>query len=107
MIADAQFLERHYAAHANFKKSSTQWADLPHASTEYFCIKMQGNPRGTNTDNAFSLKAVAFDKAAEPRVMVYNSDGTSLICDGSTSACLEADYFRNPSRADANCRIYP
>jgi len=39
MMDNAQALERHYANHANFKKSSTQWVDLPITQTPYFCSK--------------------------------------------------------------------
>lgn len=99
-------LERHYAVHGNFKKNSTTWADLPITETEHFCIRMQGNPRGTNNESQYTIKAVARDKSIEPRVLVVNQEQTAQICASSTSSCSEQDYFANSSRADKDCKPY-
>ena len=107
MMDNAQALERHYANHANFKKSSTQWADLPITQTSDFCIRMLGNPRGTESEAAYSMKAVAFDKNNEARVLIHSHDGTSLICESSTTTCDETPFFKNSTRMDSDCRPYP
>ena len=107
MMDNAQALERHYANHANFKKNSTQWADLPMTQTSYFCIRMLGNPRGTESEAAYSMKAVSFDKNREPRVLVHSHDGTSLVCESSTTTCDETPFFNNAMRVDSDCRPYP
>lgn len=106
MMENASALEQHYASHGNFKKNSTTWANLPQTQTAHFCIKMQGNPRGTNNNHQYALKAVAFDKTAEPRVLILNQDQTTQICQSSTSTCDEGLFFSNPSRADKDCTAY-
>ena len=107
LLDNAEALEQHYASHFNFKKNSTTWMDLPITQTSHFCIRLQGNPRGTNNDSSFSLKAVALDKNTEPRVLTLNQSGSALLCESSSSSCNEQDFFRNPSRADKNCTTYP
>ena len=107
MMDNAQALERHYANHANFKKNSTQWADLPMTQTSHFCIRMLGNPRGTESEAAYSMKAVSFDKNREPRVLVHSHDGTSLVCESSATTCDETPFFNNSTRMDSDCRPYP
>ncbi|MDO4433873.1 MAG: type IV pilin protein [Alysiella sp.] len=106
MTENARALERHYAINGNFKKNSTTWADLPFSQTEHFCIKLQGNPRGTNDNRTFSLKAVAWDKRSEARVLIFNQDQTIQICESSSSNCAEKHFFANPARADKNCVVY-
>lgn len=106
MMDNAQALEHHYSLRGNFKKNSTTWADLPNTQTSHFCIKMQGNPRGTNNDRQYAMKAVAFDKNIEPRVLVFNQDQNVQICESSSSVCDTALFFNNPSRADSNCTLY-
>lgn len=107
MMDNAQALERHYANHANFKKNSTQWADLSMTQTSHFCIRMLGNPRGTESEAAYSMKAVSFDKNREPRVLVHSHDGTSLVCESSATTCDETPFFNNSTRMDSDCRPYP
>ena len=107
MMDNAQALERHYANHANFKKNSTQWADLPMTQTSHFCIRMLGNPRGTESEAAYSMKAVSFDKNREPRVLVHSHDGTSLVCESSATTCDDTPFFNNSTRMDSDCRPYP
>lgn len=106
LLTNVQALERHYAAHGHFKKNSTAWMDLPVTRTDAFCIKMQGNPRGTNSNDAFSMKAVAWDKTAEPRVLRVNQDLTVWVCERSSSSCDETDFFKNPGRSDRNCTLW-
>lgn len=107
LMDNAQALERHYANHGNFKKNSTQWLDLPITQTPYFCIRMLGNPRGTENEAAYSMKAVAFDKNNEARVLIHSHDGTSLVCESSASTCDETPFFNNSMRVDSDCRPYP
>lgn len=106
MEENSHALERYYAGHGNFKKNSTTWADLPIRQTEHFCIRLQGNPRGTNNDRQYVLKAVALDKTAEPRVLIMNQDQTVRLCENSTSTCQETAFFANPARADKNCEAF-
>lgn len=103
MTENSHALERHYAGHGNFKKNSTTWADLPIMQTEHFCIRMQGNPRGTNNSHQYAIKAVAFNKDKEPRVLILNQDQSVQLCQQSTSTCNEPAFFNNPSRADKDC----
>ena len=107
LMDNAQALERHYANHGNFKKNSTQWLDLPITQTPYFCIRMLGNPRGTENEAAYSMKAVAFDKNNEARVLIHSHDGTSLVCESSATTCDETHFFNNSMRVDSDCRPYP
>ena len=107
LMDNAQALERHYANHGNFKKNSTQWLDLPITQTPYFCIRMLGNPRGTENEAAYSMKAVAFDKNNEARVLIHSDDGTSLVCESSATTCDETPFFNNSMRVDSDCRPYP
>lgn len=107
-LADnAAALERHYGNRMNYKKNSTTWADLPIRQTEHFCIRMQGNPRGTNNDHTYALKAVALDPRREPRALILNQDGMFLLCAQTTSSCGETEFFANPARADQQCAPYP
>ncbi|ULJ68423.1 prepilin-type N-terminal cleavage/methylation domain-containing protein [Wielerella bovis] len=107
LLDNAHALERHYANHANFKKNSTTWMDLAITQTQHFCIRFQGNPRGTTSDSIYSIKAVAWDKKQEPRVLLFNQNGTAQLCQSSSSTCEEQDFFKNPARADKNCQPYP
>lgn len=107
LMDNAQALERHYANHGNFKKNSTQWLDLPITQTPYFCIRMLGNPRGTENEAAYSMKAVAFDKNNEARVLIHSHDGTLLVCESSATTCDEVPFFNNSMRVDSDCRPYP
>lgn len=103
LMDNAAALEQHYARHMNYKQNSTTWMDLPIRETAHFCIRMQGNPRGTNTNSAYALKAVALDKRSEPRALVLNQDGTFLLCQQTDSSCSETAFFANPGRADKQC----
>lgn len=106
LVENNQMLERHYAAHGHFKKNSTTWVDLAVNQTEHFCIKMQGNPRGTNNNHQYAIKAVSRNKTNEPRVLIINQDQAVVICEQSISTCQEIGFFNNPARADKNCVPY-
>lgn len=113
MLDNASALEQHYMKRFSFKQNSTTWAKLPYPNTpdpdkkdkeKHFCIRMQGNPRGTNTDSEYRMKAVAWDKDFEPRVLVMNQDRQFFLCESSTSSCQDGEaFFANPGRADKNC----
>ncbi|QMT32519.1 type IV pilin protein [Alysiella filiformis] len=105
LIINAQNLEQHRNKHHSYKKNSTTWADLSLNATSHFCIKMQGNARGAN-DDKFTIKAVAFNKNHEPRVLSINQDHMLMICENSESSCDTRDaVFKNTGRSDTNCRI--
>lgn len=107
MLSNAKFLEQAYSRKFSFKQNSTTWIKFPESlrQTDHFCIKMQGNPRGVKGDR-YTMKAVAMDKLAEPRSLILNEDHQLLICENSTSTCLEKNYFAgNFHRTDKNCRF--
>ena len=52
-----------------------------------------GNPRGTESEAAYSMKAVSFDKNREARVLIHAHDGTSLVCESSKTTCDETPFF--------------
>lgn len=107
LLHNAQAIERYYAQHHQFKKTSTLWMDLPIKQTQHFCIRFQGNPRGTNTNEIFTLKAVAFDAQKEPRVVKINQDLTLSICESSQSRCTDNhDFFKGGSSVDKKCRVF-
>lgn len=104
LLQNAQNLERHYAQNSTFKKNSTTWVDLTHTQNDFFCFKMQGNPRGA-ADNKFTIKAVALNKQNEPRVLTINQDHMMMMCESSESICNANAYFTNAGRSDKNCTV--
>lgn len=106
LLDNSQAIERFYSQHHSFKSNSTTWMPLPHTQTEHFCIRFQGNPRGTNNQHQYTLKAVALDPAHEPRIVKINQDLTVMICASSQSRCQETTpYFSGSSSVDRNCTI--
>lgn len=108
MVKNVNALNQHYMRRFSYKENSTTWPKLDVLQTEHFCIRMQGNPRGTNRgEDGYTMKAVALDKTAEPRVLLMNQDQQLMVCESSTSVCPSAQdehaYFANPGRADKNC----
>lgn len=102
MLDNVMELERYYARHFSYRYLRN-WVTLRHNNTKYFCIRMQGNPKSINADK-FTMKAVAFNKEDEPRVLLINQDHRMLVCDSSESSCAEnKDFFQNHSRVDKNC----
>lgn len=106
LLDNAAALERHYANRMSYKKNSTAWMDLPVSQTDHFCVRMQGNPRGTNNELNYALKAVAWNKRQEPRALILNQNGTFLLCESTASDCSETEFFANPARADRECSIH-
>lgn len=107
MLDNAKFLEQFYSRKFSFKQNSTTWAEFPkdQQETQYFCIKMQGNPRGAARDH-YTMKAVAKNKTSEPRVIIINDDQQIMQCESSTSHCGEKNFFSGAfSRTDKNCKF--
>lgn len=104
LIDNVRQLNRYYAQHATFKKNSTTWADLATTQNEFFCYKIHGNPRGAASDK-FNIKAVAFDKTNEPRVLIVNQDLMVTQCESSENICNGEAFFVNSGRKDQNCQI--
>lgn len=103
LLHNVRGLESYYSLHYQFKKNSTTWADLPVQKTDFFCIKMQGSPTSFNGDH-YTMKAVAFNKEIEPRVLVINQDLRMMQCESSTSTCDEQSFFKAHSgRVDTGC----
>ena len=105
MMDNIRALEKHYFQHYSYKRNSTNWMDLPITETEHFCIRMQGNPRSATKDK-FTMKAVAFNKNNEPRVLVINQDMRMMLCNVSSSSCdKEPQWFSAPGRVDKECQV--
>ncbi|OFN31819.1 pilin [Neisseria sp. HMSC077D05] len=102
MLENAQFLERFYQKNGSFKQSSTQWPDLPIKEIGDFCIKVQGDAKGT-PDGRFTLKAVArSDK--NPKVLKINESFVTVSCETTESTCEDkAQHFAN---TDKSCKIF-
>ena len=106
LMENARFMEQHYARHVRYKKNSTQWPDLPVTEAEGFCIRMSGSAKGIHEDK-YTLKAVAFDKKKEPRVLKVNEAGTAVLCASSKSSCDEkGEVFSGKSGTDSECRKF-
>ncbi|QMT34558.1 prepilin-type N-terminal cleavage/methylation domain-containing protein [Conchiformibius steedae DSM 2580] len=106
MILNMRHLEQHYMQRFSFKKNRREWADLPVVQTKHFCIRMQGDPSSTKRyDDSYTMKAVAFDRQREPRVLVVSQDGRWRICGHSHSSCSDTGYFTNPNNqsGDSAC----
>lgn len=106
LLQNAHFMERFYQQHRSFKQTSTAWPALPHTATEHFCIRPQGNARGAHNDK-FTLKAVAFDKGSEARIIKINESLTAVVCESSTSTCSDTgDFFAGGSLVDQKCTVF-
>lgn len=106
LLENSRFLEHFYAQNHGFKANSTTWPELPVSSTGHFCIRLQGNPRGTPADR-YTLKAVAVDVRGEARVLRLNQDLTATLCEESSSRCSETQaFFSNANGTDKNCRPF-
>ncbi len=106
LLQNAHFMERFYQQHRSFKQTSTTWPALPHTATGYFCIRPQANARGAH-DGKFTLKAVAFDKNGEARIIKINESLTAVVCESSTSTCADSGgFFAGGSTVDKKCRVF-
>ncbi|WP_416191051.1 type IV pilin protein [Neisseria sp. CCUG12390] len=105
LMQNAQFMERFYLQAGSFKKTSTTWPDLPVNATDKFCIRPNNNAKGAH-DSKFTLKAVAFDKQHEPRILKVDESLTAFICESSTNSCDDDGTFFKGQSADKECEIY-
>ena len=106
LLTNSQHLAKHYQKHISYKKSANSWPTLPISQNQHFCFRIQGNPRYTREEH-YTLKAVALDTEAEPRILKLNQDGKVFLCQSSTSRCdEEAHFFSGHSQTDLNCRIF-
>lgn len=106
LLTNSQALERFYSQNHRFKANSTTWMPLPLTQTNHFCLRLQGNPRGTNNDDIYTLKAVAFHPTQEPRVLKINQDLTIVLCEESSSRCNDGQpFFAGGSGVDKRCKI--
>lgn len=106
LLENAHYLEHFYLHHSTFKQTSTTWPNLPVTHTQHFCIRPQGNARGA-LDDKFMLKAVAYNKQDEPRIIKINESLTTYICETSSSTCSDKNtFFTGGSRIDKNCKLY-
>lgn len=98
------FLSRFYAQHQRYTHNRNEWAELPIKQTEFFCIRLHGNPRGQA--DGYTLKAIAFEQDNEPRVLRINQDAQLSICESSINTCQDAGSFFVGKNPDKNCRIW-
>lgn len=105
LMENAHFMERFYLQKGSFKQTSTTWPPLPAVSTDKFCIRPHGLAQGAH-EGKFTLKAVAFDKQHEPRVLKIDESLTTFICDSSDNSCDDDGTFFKGQHADKMCEIY-
>ncbi|MDO5059817.1 MAG: type IV pilin protein [Neisseria sp.] len=107
LLENSDFLHNYYARHQSYKSGSSDWPALPHTESGGFCIRLQGLARGA-LPGKYTLKAVALDQTAEPRILRTNQDGTFSLCARSTNSCSEtADYFAgNSNITDKECSVF-
>ncbi len=104
LLENAHFMERFYQQHRSFKQTSTTWPQLPITQTDTFCIRLQGQAKGAR-EGKFTLKAVAFDKNREPRVLKINESLITTVCETSLSTCSDDNgYFAG--NTDKKCTVY-
>lgn len=82
LLLDAAYMERHYAQHKTFKKTSTQWPTLPVTETAYFNLSFANVARGALPDT-YRIQAVAKDTRAEPRYLLINQDQVINLCENN------------------------
>lgn len=106
MLQNSRAMDSAYQRKLSYKTNATTWMTLPIQETEYFCLRLIGNPRGA-AEERYSLKAVALDVNNEPRVLKLDQDGLAVICQSSESRCTEkTPYFRGGSSVDKECTIF-
>jgi len=105
LLENARFMEQFYAKKGGFKLTSTKWPELPVKEAGGFCIRMSGQAKGI-LEGKFTLKAVALDREAEPRVLRLNESLTAVVCGkmkGKGSCTDGEEIFRGN---DAECRPF-
>ncbi|MGN7012437.1 type IV pilin protein, partial [Neisseria sp. P0001.S009] len=89
----------------SFKLTSTKWPELPVKEAGGFCIRMSGQAKGI-LEGKFTLKAVALDREAEPRVLRLNESLTAVVCGKMKvkGSCTDGEeIFRGN---DAECKPF-
>ena len=105
LLENARFMEQFYTKKGSFKLTSTKWPELPVKEAGGFCIRMSGQAKGI-LEGKFTLKAVALDREAEPRVLRLNESLTAVVCGkmkGKGSCTDGEEIFRGN---DAECRPF-
>lgn len=105
LLENARFMEQFYAKKGSFKLTSTKWPELPVKEAGGFCIRMSGQAKGI-LEGKFTLKAVALDREAEPRVLRLNESLTAVVCGKMKvkGSCRDGEeIFRGN---DAECRPF-
>lgn len=108
LLENAQSMERFYLQHGSFKLTSTAWPELPVKTAEGFCIYPHGIARGA-LDDTFTLKAVAFDKNREPRILKIDESLNTYICEQSISSCSAAETGQgvfSDKNPDTDCMLF-
>lgn len=104
LLENARFMGRFYQQKGRFKLNSTTWPDLPVKDAGEFCIRPSGQAKGILNDK-FTLKAVAYDKNNEPRVLKINESLTMFVCESSSNTCEDkGTYFKG--NTDKKCKPY-
>ncbi|VEE09581.1 type IV pilin protein [Neisseria animalis] len=109
LLENTQYLEKYYLQNGRIRRNTANWPDLPLTQTDTFCIRFSSQARGQteNREGKFTLKAVAFDKNREPRVLKINESLTTLICQSSDSRCDDGlPHFPGNSDNDKECTVF-
>lgn len=104
LLQDAHFMNRFYQQKGSFKSDSTHWPQLPKSGNTDFCIGLHNQAKGA-LEGEFILKAVAYDKTREPRVLKIDESMVTSICESSQSSCdaLKDHAFNGK---DDKCSLY-
>ena len=105
LLENARFMEQFYTKKGSFKLTSTKWPELPVKEAGGFCIRMSGQAKGI-LEGKFTLKAVALDREAEPRVLRLNESLTAVVCEKmkGKGSCMDGEeIFRGN---DAECKPF-
>ena len=105
LLENARFMEQFYTKKGSFKLTSTKWPELPVKEAGGFCIRMNGQAKGI-LEGKFTLKAVALDREAEPRVLRLNESLTAVVCGKMKvkGSCTDGEeIFRGN---DAECKPF-
>jgi len=98
-------MEQFSTKKGSFKLTSTKWPELPVKEAGGFCIRMSGQAKGI-LEGKFTLKAVALDREAEPKVLRLNESLTAAVCEkmkGKGSCTDGEEIFRGN---DAECKPF-
>lgn len=78
---NAQFLERHYMKHGQYRLTSTKWPDLPRTGTQYFTIGFSSQAKGEKYgSDRYILRAQAKPGYSEERYLELDHHGNMRLC---------------------------